>query len=221
VLYHVLNRAAKRAVLFWTEQDYTAFEGLLLDAKRRFEVRMFAYILMPNHWHFLLSPSGDRDLSRFMHWLTTTHSRRWNIAHGKCGTGAVYQSRYEAIPIQDGDHAFRVCRYIERNALRANLVARAEHWPWSSLPARSDAGGELIDPLPFALPADWAEIVNVPQTQSELDAIRAATDSESSYGEDPWKSEINSRTDRRPGRKGRPRAIVTKIVKMGSDPIYA
>lgn len=205
VLYHVLNRSAKRSLLFAAEQDYFAFERLLLEAKRRYAIQIFAYILMPNHWHFLLSPRGDEDLSRFMHWLTTTHSRRWNVAHDKCGTGAVYQSRYKAIPIQDGEHAFRVCRYIERNALRGNLVARAEDWRWSSLPSRSSGGSELVDPPPFGIPADWVELVNVPQTQDEVDAIRRAAANESSYGEGAWKARFDSRTERTPARRGRPR----------------
>lgn len=211
VLYHIVNRAAKKALLFWTEQDYIAFERLLLEAKRRFAVKVFAYILMPNHWHFLLSPRGDQDLSRFMHWLTTTHSRRWNVSHDKCGTGAVYQGRFKAIPVQDDEHAFRICRYIERNALRANLVGRAEDWRWSSLGPRVNGGSDLLDPPPFALPTDWVEVVNLPQTQSEVDAIRRATESQSSYGHASWQGEINQWIGRTLKRKGRPSRVRSRL----------
>jgi putative transposase len=192
VLYHVLNRSAKKTPLFWTEQDYLAFEHLVLEAKQRFAVFIFAYILMPNHWHFLLSTAGDGDLSRFMHWLSTSHSRRWNIAHQKTGDGAVYQGRFKAIPIQDGEHALCVWRYIERNALRANLVTRAEQWRWCSLAARLNGGSELLDPPPFGLPLDWLEAVNRPQTAGEVDAIRAATESQSPYGSPAWRETMDT-----------------------------
>jgi len=68
-----------------------------------------------------------------MHWVTTVHARRWAIAHDAVGRGAVYQSRFKAIPIQSGEHLLTAWRYIERNPLRASLVTRAEQWTWSSL----------------------------------------------------------------------------------------
>jgi putative transposase len=136
LFFHVVNRAAKRSTLFETAEDYTAFEGVLASAVDRHRISLFAYCVMPNHWHLLLSANVDGALSRFMHWLTTTHARRWQIHRGLEGQGAVYQGRFKAIPIGDDHHFLWVCRYVERNPLRAALVNRAEDWPWSSLSRR-------------------------------------------------------------------------------------
>ena len=116
----------KQLVLFSSDWDYASFEGLLLDAKQRAAVKLFDYCLMRNHWHFILCPEKDGELSRFMHWLTVTHAQRWNAFHGTSGTGAVYQGRFKALPIQSDAHFLTACRYVERNPLRASLVVRRD-----------------------------------------------------------------------------------------------
>ncbi len=65
---------------------------------------------------------------------------------------------------------YRVVRYVERNALRVNLVARADQWPWSSLRRgeRDDPAFPILSPWPLPRPADWLEIVNCPQSEAEL-----------------------------------------------------
>src|SRR5439155_23281390 len=133
LVYHVLNRAVRRAPLFQTPADYSAFEHVLLQAMQRVPLRLLAYCAMPSHWHLIVWPTAAGELSRFMHWLTCTHAQRWHSAHGTSGTGAVYQGRYKAIPVESDLHLLRVCRYVERNALRAGRVPRAEDWRWSSL----------------------------------------------------------------------------------------
>jgi hypothetical protein len=72
--------------------------------------------------------ASEGDLSDFLGWLTNTHTRRWHLAHGTVGTGPLYQGRFKSFPIQEDEHFFTVCRYVERNALRANLVTSAEQW---------------------------------------------------------------------------------------------
>jgi putative transposase len=170
-----VNRAAKRSQLFHAESDYAAFERILVRALERFPIALFAYCLMPNHWHFLLSPGTDDGLSRFMHWLTTTHARRWQHAHDQIGEGAVYQGRFKAIPIGGTRHFHWVCRYVERNALRARLVNRAEDWKWSSLSRRMDEAPRWLAAWPCEYPRDWVEAVNTPQTDAELLAFRTAS----------------------------------------------
>jgi len=124
--FHVMNRAARRLPLFECSADYSAFERILFDAIARGDVSLFAYCLMPNHWHLLLSPRVDGSLSRFMHWLTTTHARRWEIVRHSDGQGAVYQGRFRAVPITSDEHFLCACRYVERNppARRAGRKSR-------------------------------------------------------------------------------------------------
>jgi putative transposase len=171
--FHVMNRAARRLPLFESRADYAAFERILIDAVSQADVALYAYCLMPNHWHLVVSPRSDGALSRFMHWLTTTHARRWRLARRIDGQGAVYQGRFRALLVTSDEHFLSVCRYVERNALRASLVERAEEWRWSSLWRRcghADAG--WLSSWLVREPIDWLRVVNAPQTARELEACR-------------------------------------------------
>src|SRR5262245_60723033 len=78
LVYHVLNRANARLPLLDKDGDYLAFERVLVAAQKRFDMRILAYCVMPNHWHLVLWPERDRDLSAFTGWLTLTHTQRWH-----------------------------------------------------------------------------------------------------------------------------------------------
>ena len=209
-VYHVLNRGAKKGLLFGNASDYQTFEELLSEATKRVPMRILAYCLMPNHWHLLLWPSQDGDLSKFVKWLATTHACRWARDHGCVGNGAVYQSRFKSIPIEKGPHLFWTWRYVERNALRAELVSTAEDWQWSSLRKRmSVPPPEWLDRGPVPLPANWPEIVNLPQTKAEIDGFRNRMKEGKPFGRAGWlASDV--------GTRGRPNLRNTK--KEGLTP---
>lgn len=160
-VYHVLNRSVARATLFHKPGDYAAFLKVLRQAHAFVPVRLLAFCRMPNHWHRLVWPEADGQLSEYMRWLTVTHTQRWHAHYRSAGTGPLYQGRFKAFLIEADEHLWAVWRYVERNARRAGLVSAAEHWRWSSLwlrqrtplPAWLHAG-------PLALPADWVEHVN-------------------------------------------------------------
>ena len=198
-IYHVLNRAAGRVRLFRRDSDYRAFEQVLTEAQARTGMRILAYCVMPTHWHFLLWPSKNGELRRFVQWLTSTHATRWNAARNRVGHGAVYQSRYKSIPITSQTHLHCAWRYVERNALRAKLVKRAEDWRWGSLWQRVHHG-VLICEGPCALPVNWTELVNSPQTQAEVDAFRAHVATSTPYQPGSIPSS---------GKRGRPRFFDT------------
>lgn len=189
--YHVLNRAVGRGALFDKEADYQAFEKTLVEAFDRFHPRILCYCLMPNHWHLVLWPREDGELSEFMRWLTVTHTQRWHAHRETAGTGPVYQGRFKSFPIQEDHHLLRVCRYVERNALRANLVERAEDWPWCSLHRRrsgADAGRILLATAqwPAEPPQNWLAAVNRPESSHDLEALRRSVRRGAPYGEKPW-----------------------------------
>src|SRR5205814_6203726 len=139
--YHVMNRTWGKIELFEDETDYAAFERVLAEAIGRVRgMRVCAYCLMPNHFHLVLWPSRDGQLSRFMQWLTMTHTQRWHAHRRSAGRGHLYQSRFKSFPIEQDHHFLSVCRYVERNPLRARLVRAAGNWRWSSLAARRDPG---------------------------------------------------------------------------------
>jgi putative transposase len=162
-VYHVLNRAVRRATLFETPDDFAAFENVLLQALQRTGTRLIAYCVMKNHWHLVLWPLTADEVPRFMHWLTMTHAQRWHAAHGTSGTGPVYQGRYKAICAESARSVLRVCRYVERNPVRGGLVTHAQEWRWSSLWRRCNFcnTGWLHDG-PVVLPPDWVARVNNP-----------------------------------------------------------
>ena len=94
------------------------------------------YCIMGNHWHLLLWPRGDGDLSRFMRWVTLTHTQRYHTSHGTVGIGHLYQGRYKSFPVQSDSHYLNVLRYIEANPVRAGLVKNAGLWAWSRIRCR-------------------------------------------------------------------------------------
>ncbi len=75
--YHVMNRANGRLRIFQKEGDYIAFENVLAEGQVRTGMRICGYCIMGNHWHLLLWPENDGDLSDFMHWITLTHASRY------------------------------------------------------------------------------------------------------------------------------------------------
>jgi putative transposase len=206
-VYHVLNRAVGRATLFEKPADYLAFEKVLREARDWLPVRLLAYCVLPNHWHLVLWPEKDGDLSEHLRWLTVTHTQRWHAHHHTSGTGPIYQGRFKSFPVQEDDHLQTVCRYVERNALRAGLVSRAESWRWSSLYHRLHGGGPVLDPGPVALPGKWVQYVNRAQTQAELEALRRCVVRGAPFGAEEWQKEtaaaLGLEASLRP--RGRPR----------------
>jgi putative transposase len=215
-VYHVLNRAVARLQLFRTRADYEAFERVLSLALERYPIRILAYIVMPTHWHMVLWPREDGELSAFVRWLTHTHTMRWHAYHQSTGTGHLYQGRFKAFPIQTDEHFLTVCRYVERNALRANLVLRAEQWRWSSLWRRENAdppAESLLTDWPLERPNNWLELVNQPQSAAELAAVRRSVIRNAPYGSVDWQGHIARRLSLeftlRP--RGRPRKPIANL----------
>ena len=183
--YHILNRGNQRARVFHEAADYEQFLALIHMAQERLHLPILAACLMPNHFHLVVQPRGAEDVSRWTQWLFTTHVR-WQ--HAKYGTtGRIWQGPFKAFLCQTDHHLLTVMRYVERNALRANLVERAEDWRWGSLAWRSAhrPPAQIHEP-PVALPSYWRHLVNEPQTATELTAIRNCVNRQSPFGADRW-----------------------------------
>jgi putative transposase len=204
----VLNRGVARLPLFEKPADYAAFVRVLAEALGLFPLRILSFVLMPNHWHFVLWPQHDRDLTDFCRWLTHTHTMRWHAHYHTSGTGHLYQGRFKSFPVEEDDHVYTVCRYVERNALRANLVSRAEHWRWSSLWRRihgDDQPAKFLADWPLPLPKHWVEYVNRAETEAELEAMRRSVVRGCPFGAEGWQQKMAARmglahTLRPPGR---------------------
>jgi putative transposase len=183
--YHFLNRANRGAPVFHEAGDYHAFLGLIRRAQEIVEIPIIAACLMPNHVHLVLHPRAPEDLPCWARWLFTTHVRHYHQKHGTIGR--LWQGRYKAFLAQDDHYLLTLIRYVERNALRKNLVARAEDWRWGSLLWRLQTRPPLaLEAPPIALPGNWADYVNLPQTAAELEAIRASVNRQRPYGDPEW-----------------------------------
>lgn len=211
LVLHVMNRAARRAVLFEEPGDYAAFLRVLVQAAERVPMRLLAYAVMPNHFHLLVWPREDRDLARYMQWVTRTHAQRWHLAHQSVGSGALYQGRYRAVPVQNDRHFLVACRYVERNPARAGLVQDATTWRWSSAWRGESRDRPPLAAWPIPRPEGWAELLTaVGSPEEHLDGIRDSTKRGVPFGNDGWAKEIGARlamTGRLRGR-GRPARAV-------------
>ena len=184
-----MNRSSGHLVLFEDDGDYAAFQRVLGEARARERMRVCAYALLPKHFHLVLWPGRDGQLSRFMQWLSMTQTQRWHAHRHSAGRGHLYQSRFKSFAIQEDGHFLAVCRYVERNALRAGLVERAEEWAWCSLACREqklDKGRELLDDWPVERPARWRRVVNAPQSEEELEALRRCGRRGRPFGTPAW-----------------------------------
>jgi putative transposase len=194
ICYHVLNRGNARGTVFHNANDYAAFIRLMEEAGSRVPMRILAYCLMPNHFHLVLWPSGDGDLSRWMQWLLTSHVRRYRRHYS--GSGHVWQGRFKAFPIQSDEHLLTVMRYVERNPVRAPSIAvsSACMWPWSSAQrATSRDERPQLDPGPVPRRPDWLEWVDKPLSHGDELAVRNCVSRGAPFGDRSWTSEIAER----------------------------
>jgi putative transposase len=175
VVFHVMNRAVIGQVLFTGPADYDAFMALARRAQRRTKIRILAYCLMPNHWHFAVWVEHDAQLRAFIGWLSTVHAMHVRTWTGTRGRGAVYQDRYLAVPVEAETYYYRLIRYIERNAARAGLVDRPEEWPWGSAAALGGVDDIGLAEWPVDRPSHWLDFINDEDTVTDLALIRART----------------------------------------------
>jgi putative transposase len=184
-VYHALNRGNGRQCIFRKAADYIAFVAVLIEGLKHCDIRVFAYCLMPNHWHLVLIPRSDHDLARYLSWITNTHVKRYR-AHYRNTSGHLYQGRFKSFVVQDDRHLVVVLRYVEANALRAGLVRRAEDWSYSSLGCDPRTAAALISDWPIDRPRNWTEIVNQAIGEKQLSLVRESINRGRPFGEEEW-----------------------------------
>lgn len=185
MVYHVLNRGNGRMEIFRKPGDYQAFVELMIDAKERAQIQIFGFCLMPNHWHLVVRPRRDRDLSGYLSWLTNTHVKRYR-AHYPRTSGHLYQGRYKSFAVEEDAYLLTLLRYVEANPLRAGLVRRAEQWPWSSLGCDKALLAKLLDDWPIDRPRNWRSLVNEPIEPAQHNRLQASFQRGRPLGGDAW-----------------------------------
>src|SRR5512146_253049 len=135
-LYHVTARGDRREPIFDDDQDRNELLLVLGQALKRFDATCLAYCLMPNHYHFVFE-TRRANLSRLMRHVNGVYTQRYNRRHHK--VGHLFQGRFKAILVDRDAYLLQVCRYVELNPVRAQMVAAPGDWPWSSYLAHVDA----------------------------------------------------------------------------------
>lgn len=214
LIYHVLNRSVGRKPIFDDGGDFAAFVRVLEQGVKDQAIRLLGWCVMSNHWHLVLWPDADGQLSQFMRWLTTTHARRWHEHRHSTGQGHLYQGRFKSFPVEHDAHLLTVLRYVERNPLRAAMVQRAEYWPYSSLRRRQGIcdDGPLLTASPVPCREDWLAWVNEPQTDKEMEGLRASVIRSRPFGSPAWQARYATMlglesTLRRRGRQRKARVL--------------
>jgi putative transposase len=188
--YHVLNRANARTQIFNTTEDYRLFLEILEETVELLNMRVLAFCLMPNHWHLILKPRVDGDLSRFMARLTNTHVKQYQAKHELVGMGHLYQGRYKSFLIEEGHYFDTVLRYVERNALKAKLCQRAEDWHWGSAFLRAKGGSSILSPLPIDLPPNYLTDLNTPLSVSDEEAVERSENRSVPFASASWQEKL-------------------------------
>jgi len=188
-----LNRANARVQIFDNDKDYQIFESILKEAVEKFDMRLLAYCVMPNHWHLVVHPKQDGDLSKFMGWLSNTHTRRWHTNKNTIGQGHLYQGRYKSFLCQQDDHFITLVRYVERNAKKAGLCKMAQDWRWSSIYKREHGSAEqkkILSEWPVNMPKNYLSLVNDEQGIDEEKIIKNTIEKSNPYGDSDWVKKV-------------------------------
>ncbi len=215
---HVVQRGNDRQPCFFADGDYLCYRSELRDLARREGCAIHAYVLMTNHVHLLLTPTAPCAVARMMQALGRRYVRYINTTYHR--TGTLWEGRYKASLVGDGDYLMHCHRYIELNPLRAAMVSDPRDYRWSS--HRALAFGEpdpLLTPHPdyLALSADpairqqrYREMVMATVDAEEVDAIRRHLQRQHPYGPDRFRRAIEAQLGRTvgPQKIGRPRKPV-------------
>ncbi|TWT50952.1 Transposase IS200 like protein [Rubripirellula amarantea] len=195
-IYHALNRGNQRQEIFHKPEDYEGFIRVLAEGLQKYPLELFSFTLMPNHWHLVLRPAKDGQMGRLLRWVTATHTLRYRGHYHNRGDGHLYQGRFKSFPIDDDEHFYVVCRYVERNPLRAKLVNSAKDWPHGSLYRWNksfEPDPKLLSPWPIRRLPRWNERVDQALTAGELKELRTCVGRSRPYGSEEWVEQVAER----------------------------
>jgi putative transposase len=186
--YHIINRGNRRESVFHDKDDYEKFMELLSIAKERYSIKIYAYCLMPNHFHLVIFTPKASALSQAMQWIGTSYVRYYNKRYQI--SGHLWQGRYKSFIVQEDSYLLSLIKYVEANPLRAKIVKDATLYKYSSAYNRVNRIEDIMDTPPIELPNEWAEYINQKDTKTDLDTIRNSVNRQAPLGEEDWQMRV-------------------------------
>ena len=202
---HVIIRGNNRDPVFNADEDYRFFLDKLLEATRKHQCEVHAYVLMTNHVHLLVTPHKEDGISKAIQFLGRYYVQYFNYTYQRSGT--LWEGRYKASLIDSEAYALICYRYIELNPVRANMVSHPAEYPWSSF--RGNALGiddKLLTPHPLFLALGGSEgerqvayqaLFEAHLDDKTLDDVRAALNKAWVLGGEHFRGEIAAQLNRR------------------------
>ena len=201
---HIIQRGNNRDVIFAADEDYQYYLQKLADACKKYECEIHAYVLMTNHVHLLLTPHTKNGISKVMQYIGRYYVQYFNFQYKR--TGTLWEGRYKATLLDSDGYLLTCNRYIELNPVRAGMVKDPVEYPWSSY--HCNALGEE-DKLITAHPvykalgnsnssriSNYHALFEKPIPDSELEAIRVATNKAWVLGNNRFQAKIEKLLDR-------------------------
>ena len=128
--YHITNRGLAKKNIFLEDDDYKWFLDKMFHFRRKYDIEIIGYCLMPNHFHLVIRPNKNAGGIKFMKALQASHSVRFNSKWNR--KGQLFEGRYHLEPIKDQRHLINTIKYIINNPVKAGLVKKPEDWPYLS-----------------------------------------------------------------------------------------
>ncbi|MDP2071226.1 transposase [Methylotenera sp.] len=220
---HIILRGNNRSIIFVGDDDYRFFLTCLHDAASQHGCSIYAYVLMTNHVHLLMSPHEENSISKTMQSVGRRYVQYFNYLQQR--TGTLWEGRYKSTLIDSEAYLLRCYRYIELNPVRANMVAQPIDYAWSSYANHAEGKENVLlteHPLYLALGSNvdarqhnYRDLFKHHLNEVDLQGIRNATNKGWVLGNDSFKDKMSAASNRRltPLPKGRP-----KTIKIESDP---
>jgi putative transposase len=160
-VYHLTSRGDRREPIFVDDEDRETLLAIVAHALDRFDAVALAYCLMGNHYHFALHTRAA-NLSRLMRHINGVYTQAYNRRHGL--VGHLFQGRFKAVLVDTESYLLEVCRYVDLNPVRAQMVRAPDRWPWSSYAAHAG----------LRAPEPWLDTLGVWQQLTGRDVTTTA-----------------------------------------------
>lgn len=201
-------------VVFGDAEDYLAFLNWLGQAARQFKVTLHAYVLLPDRFNLLVTPSDTIGLGRMMQWVGRHYVPYFNRKYSRSGT--LWQARFKAAVIDAERYLMACCHYIEQSPVRASLVATAADYAWSSYAHHAGAKTDTLitehalywalGNTPFEREATYRKSLEKALSQEENQALEQSATKGWALGTPRFKTALEKISQRSlsPARRGRP-----------------